>query len=444
MKVLKRIQSLDILRGVAMLGLVFLHAFEQLGINEIKGIFDLPIYIFLPVAIILYLGAWRGFFLIISGASNAFGFYNSLKSGKDPNKLLVVRIAWGIVLFGHGVIIQIFWNPYQMRELFSGNFEAFMKFNGLLWSDAVEIIGLCLIFTSLLQYLLFFIKHKQKMWISIGIILGLAIGIFIITPFIGEYFLTKYGWDSLLKTKTFGGFRSFLLGLFIGEQEPLFPYLGTFLLGNAIGIVLHHPKVNKKNVQMVGYITGGIFIVAGVLVGGIRDNFKFEFVGALFTDWFLNIATGLQLWLITAFLYGFDFNDKAQSRIKHTKNLRRAGILAITIFTLQSLDLFPRWILSLIFKPLGIDFLFGSLSMGYCFLASFVVLWYWYMIVWLWSKINFIGSFDWLFIMFRQWISGLKVNWRDPINSREIIFNPELIFVKDPNEIEEEDSRIIS
>ena len=83
---MKRIQSLDILRGIGMLGLVFMHVFEQVGWINITTMFEKEWYVWLPLGLFMYFASWKGVFLLISGVANAYGFQKAIENGKDKVK----------------------------------------------------------------------------------------------------------------------------------------------------------------------------------------------------------------------------------------------------------------------------------------------------------------------------------------------------------------------
>ncbi len=441
---MKRIQALDILRGFAMLGLVFMHAVEKVGYNSVvANIFDQPWYIFVPLGLIMYFASWRGLFLIISGAGSAFSFQKAVEKGRSPHLILIRRIIFSILIFAFGVVIQFFFNPYTgLYYIFTGDFAG-ISWTTLTWSDAVQIIAIGLLVSSIIHYCFLVFKkgsdHPLK-WISIATFLVLMAFIFISKPYVIQVLLDKVGFTSVNQIWQYvdsfsEGMRWMPFALLIGRQEPIFPYMATFFLGCAVGIALTHPKVSKKRTLLVGYGSGMTFIIVAIFVGFFKDNF---YVGTdiIPTDWFLYLGTGIQLWVITTFLWIFDFAKNSQKVTKYTKTIRKAGIISLTIFSLQSLDFFPRWVLM---KITGLDFLGngGSLSIGNALLAGIVVLGFWIGIITLWSLVNFTLSIDWLFDIIRQLFSGQKINWKDPMQSREIIQNAKIIFERESVTIEE-------
>ena len=440
---MKRIQSLDILRGIGMLGLVFMHVFEQVGWINITTMFEKEWYVWLPLGLFMYFASWKGVFLLISGVANAYGFQKAIENGKSPHKVLIQRLLWAIVLFFQGVLIQVFFNPWiglynVFRTKFLGNTGLVLwDISGLQWSDAVETIAVSIFISTIIQYLLTLGKKKSKSWVAIGVFLILTVTVFVLTPYTITKIIDFFGWTSVTAIKSaainnFGDrIRWLSLAIFIGHQMPLMPYLAIFFLGTGIGIALTNPKISKKPTLIVGYSLGMLFVVVAILLAAIKHDFSVGF-GIIPNTWFLLLATGIQVWALTTFLWVFDFAKKAQRRTKYTKIFRKAGLLSLTIFSLQSLDFFPRWILTVIYASFGQEINFTghnvNLGLGHTFLISIIVLLYWIGIILLWGLVNFTLSFDWLFEILRRLSSGQKINWKDPMRSREIIKKAEIVF----------------
>ncbi len=430
-----------------MLGLVFMHAFEKCGYKVMANIFDYPIYVVATLGLILYFASWRGFFLLISGVGSTFSFQKAMENGKSPHILLIKRVFWSIVLLLQGMWIQVFWNPYNgfYGVFFGQTGMDVINLGGLQWSDAVQTIAVGLLITSLIQYLLVISlkKLKHRMWIMIGVNLTLAVVTFAITQTVINGVLNHFGWTEITAVKyqsveNFGDRLKWMFyAILVGEQEPLLPYLSAFFIGDAVGIFLTMPQATKKNMIFGGLGLGGGFIIISVILGAVTG---FPFAFAILPDmWFFILGTGIQVWALMLFLWVFDYSKGAQKLTKYTKIVRKAGILSLTIFTLQAIDYLPRVFLTVgsgIFSLLGIgqplDFLSngGNLNMGAAFLAAFLVLFFWIGLIGLWEKINYALSFDWIFEILRQLVSGGKINWKDPLLSREIIYNAEIAITR--------------
>ena len=432
---MKRIQALDILRGIAMLGLVFMHAVEKVGHYTVVGdIWNQPWYIFLPVGLIMYFASWRGLFLMISGAGSAYSFQKAVEKGTSPHILLVRRLCWSILLFFHGIFIQVFWNPYYgLYYVFQGGTgSSVWNLAGLQFSDAVQTIAVSLFISSIIQYLYVIGKEPNKIWLTVAMFLYLTFVVFGLKNYVIHGILDRFPWQQYVALDNPRDRMLWMaLAILIGEQEPLFPYMASFFIGCAIGLFLTYNHITKKKTLIVGYSSGLAFIFVAMLVGAFKDNFSVNF-GIIPNDWFLYLATGTQLWVITSFLWIFDFSKKAQKLTKYTKTIRKAGILSLTIFTFQSLDFFPRRFLTFISQVFGAGTNFvsngGHLSMGNSFITGFVVLVFWIVLILIWGLINYALTVDWLFEILRQLISWQKINWKDPLQSRDIIYKSEIVF----------------
>ena len=447
---MKRIQSLDVLRGICMLFIVAMHTFMKVGWhnigNVINNMSEYPWYVLAPLGVLSFIATWRGLFMLISGIASIYGFQKAIQQGKSPHIILIKNILWAIILFIQGLAIQVLWNPYTGFYRMALGIVDFQEFLGhLRWSDAVESIAISLAISSIIQYFLCLGKKRDKYWISISVYLVLMIAILVSYTFVVNSILnaTEFTEVSQIKHGTINNFRDRIrllgLALLIGEQQPLFPHLAAFFLGNAFGIALTRPELNKKWFLRIGILVGLVIVVAAFFVGFFVEDF--EIVTTVVPNlWYFLASLGIQTLFFILFMHLFDFSKKAQKRVKNTKIIRKAGILSLTIFSLQSIDFIPRFILYV--GSLGLSDIYGidppinflsnsgSYGIGAALLASFVVLFFWIGIITLWEKINFALSFDWIFTVFRNLLSGRKMNWKDPMHSQDIIYNPESIFHK--------------
>ncbi len=452
---MKRIQSLDVLRGIAMLFMVAMHAFMKVGWQNIGDVLNnlsaYPWYVLVPLGIFSFISTWRGLFLLISAMLAIYGFQSAILQGKSPHITLLKYISWAVILFIQGMAIQVLWNPYTGFYRMALGVVDFQEFLGQLrWSDAVETIALTIAISSIIQYFLCLGKKRYKYWISISVYLALMVAVLALNKFIVNAILNATEFTDLrqIKNGTIENFgdRVRLLGLalLIGEQQPLFPFLATAFLGNAFGVALTRPNLEKKWFIRIGFLVGLSIIIAAVFVGFFIEHF--EIVTTIVPNlWYFLASLGAQTWVFILFLHLFDFSKKAPKRLRSTKIFQKAGILSLTIFSLQSIDFIPRFLLyggSLGLSDLygigtPIDFLNngGSYGVGAALLAAFVVLFFWMGIISLWEKINFALSFDWIFSIIRNLLSGRKINWKDPMHSRDIFLNSESIFQEEISSI---------
>ena len=111
---MKRIASLDILRGFSMLALVMFHAIEKtLQAGVVSNIYNLPPLQFIAFGLVFYFASWRGLFLLISGAANMYSYEQSLNKGTNAGKLFRDKLLGSVILLLWGAIVQVLFNPYS-------------------------------------------------------------------------------------------------------------------------------------------------------------------------------------------------------------------------------------------------------------------------------------------------------------------------------------------
>ena len=91
-------------------------------------------------------------------------------------------------------------------------------------------------------------------------------------------------------------------------------------------------------------------------------------------------------------------------------------MISLTVFWLEIYDLLPKFFLNIFFGSVtGINFLehaFGYGQLIYAALvAVFSMLWY-DVLIRIWGKINFIGSFEWFMIRLQSFVSKQELSSR--------------------------------
>ncbi len=127
------------------------------------------------------------------------------------------------------------------------------------------------------------------------------------------------------------------------------------------------------------------------------------------------LQLGGQIHAIGVTLIVVEYSNKAEkfARSFPVKYLRRWSILALSVFVLQIFELFPRWIITLLLSSLfsvEINLLHHGVINNVLLIipiAIFVVLCY-DLLLWLWSKIDFICSLEWIIINFQSLIVQRK------------------------------------
>jgi hypothetical protein len=320
-----------------------------------------------------------------------------------------------MLLFTHGIWIQIFWNPYIFPKL---------ELSYVQWSDAVELLAICMFITSIIYLILTLGKGKTKHFRNAVIFFCLMILTFILTSYISEWVtistgLTPSSIQSFPSTSTKERMRMLGLALLVGHQEPLFPYFGVYCLGSILGILLSQPHLPKKKTLLFGYGTGFGFILGGLLVLVFKEHSVIPEAFMIPPLWLLIIFTGMQIIIFFLLLHYFEFSAKILHRARYTRNIRRAGMLCLTIYTFQIFDIIPRWILT---QLTNYDFITRfQVSAELAILCGGVTVIFWILVLKVWGLLRNYFTMDWVFHLAKNLIQWKKINWKDPLSQETII-----------------------
>ena len=204
----KRIWELDAFRGICVLGMVLVHLTYDL--TALYRVVD-----WVTPNWFNFVQTWGGvLFLLISGISATLGRHS---------------VRRGLVVFGSGMVIT---------AVTVGMYLLGMANRGIIiYFGVLQCLGLCMILWPLFR--------KMPWWALTAIGAAMAIfGLWLMNqPPVDTYWLMPFG----LPWPTF----------YTSDYFPIFPHLGFFLLGAALGRTVYHhketllPRVNEKNPLLV-------------------------------------------------------------------------------------------------------------------------------------------------------------------------------------------------
>ena len=98
---MKRFASLDFLRGIAIMMMLFVHQIaDMLDIDGLIAQIDyVPLANILALVIIPFIGGLAGFFLLVSAISNAISMTKFLMKGKSASDLALKQFLGGFILY---------------------------------------------------------------------------------------------------------------------------------------------------------------------------------------------------------------------------------------------------------------------------------------------------------------------------------------------------------
>lgn len=408
MNMTKRYISLDVIRGFAILSIIFLHSCFAHYRDITKIDFDNPP---LSVTIIGFLLMWSGLFAMVSMIANTSTQLSRLKEGLINKKTLLYYLFSGgvlIILFHYfyflllGPVVLDFENNNHKYSLISGFLHnGFFDFNladRFFYNSSLSMIGWNLVIIGVILY--FLLKRYGNDLIKITKFIGIIGALIIFLSIIRIPLFPLV--DQVKQNQNF--FVSALFNLLINKNDPLLPYLGFGLFGSMIGLLINFETRKKKIIKYLG-ITASAWMVLGLISYRLFPDTMLE--RSIDGLWFsiMLVQLGLFIWFIVAALLFFDYKkeEKRDRAARQFKWVRQFGVVSLTVFMLETplgeitakiwSNLLPGWDLSI-----NSVMLFG--------LFNILV---WFFIVQLWWIARFKYSFEWLTVKIFEKI-GRKSN----------------------------------
>jgi len=461
---MERFASIDFQRGLAIWLMVFLHVFNHLYdiswidpatlFNEVH--WSLAI-LFLLMA---FLGAWAGYFVLISGIVTSMTAFKRAKAGSTPWNICIKRIINGIGILIAGRLTEAFgYYGYFGRVIQSGQnlltlspwidpYSVSAIWRRIFMLEALQIIGWAEIIHAIVLFFLLLNHGEKKSLRNIMILLIITLAIFIASPFVWNYvdnldwktppydllvyYLRDtspyhYTWPSEALQSVNASFSTYLYVLIAGDLYPFFPFLTTTFIGSIVGIFLSMDKPPRRTPLYLGLGVLAIFIAA-VLHIFFDPNFDITFERP--NMGFYLILLGCQLGCVAILLRLVEFRGRGEKFGNRSiiKYFRKWGIIAMTMFSLQIYMLVPRAIFYPIFDSIyGLNvvseqfnrFIHYPLAEVWVFGFAFVTILAFDFLLWLWSKVNYTGSYEWIITKVTSG-KGLKASV-SRLNHKEII-----------------------
>lgn len=370
----KRLVSMDMLRGWAILLMVVFHVFLNVSDLVTADILAVGIGKLILIAFIAIFIHWQTFFMMISAVVHWFTMSKMLKNGQSLGKIFLKQLIFGFALYVFGFLREPFLSPWGLtaRYFWSGGI-----FQGGVWSwdqwvfiyraETLSAIGLSVMITAVLFVglsLLNKIKAQEKIQslIKVLILAGLVAVFVFLAPamhiwaknFTG---VNLYAGDSYMYAglDTNGGYYNrWLINSIAGLEFPLFPNFSCFLVGCIFGVLLSQEKPEKRILKYTTII-GAVLTLGGAAYWLFIDDFIHTLnVGFhLHPTGFVLFSIGLQMIIISIALRMYEFNHKMldenrqRKMIKLSRWIRRWGVFALTIFVFNIIEIIPRGLVTI-------------------------------------------------------------------------------------------------
>ncbi|MHA1728737.1 MAG: acyltransferase family protein [Promethearchaeota archaeon] len=418
---MKRVISLDFIKGVAILGVIMFHATGFYVLDDVDNMLNsldpLILIISVPLGMI---GTWAGFFFLISGFLTVYTAYPGFKKGKNRKEIFLKGFITNIAIIVIHYIFVIFFmhSPFYGEPLYSLFTGSLVKrqlvgfsFDLLFYNSALFLIGIGGLVVNILTVCfskwIIDDKNNRIYWIFTII----AFIIMIIFPFL-ESLLNPIITNNLDAGNYFFALLIFSL---VGPRFGILPFIAYSLYGAVFGLMMVRNTPWSK-IKKIGFILGAFYIFAGIIssvIIGIPD-----FSRPVFPINLNLLDLGVMLWIMTFAIRLFEFRTHKERLIlvEKTKTIRKFGMLTLTIFVYDSLlEALVVYILDFIAPGIMDNIVFGVLV--YIPLIMFL----WLVILHFWERTNFKYSFEWLFAITVAKVSGRS---SQKINFRQNLYNP--------------------
>ncbi|MGC9365305.1 MAG: acyltransferase family protein [Fidelibacterota bacterium] len=430
-----RIYTFDIVKGIAILFVIPLHALiYQVGESN-PGLFE-PIIsglsreIMIMLAPIIILSLWGPIFTQITGANIAYGFLKVYQRNPNESSAYILRRILAAVLLIFVSRTAVF--------VFEGGLIGFDSFDNLdsglrYYADTLDSIALTNILVPLLILLIINRIKVRKLkksgvntdetvkpryiYIGLGIVTALW---FLFTPVVQALkpyihsVSEKHNWKLLLllySKMTTGRFR-------------FFPILGFGYVGGIVGTAIFF----REKFRDLRKYTGLFFALA--LIAFVVWCFLVENpVGNVATDDNSNmlqiLVLGAMTFALVLMLGRYDYcpQEVRSKRIERTLFVRRFSMVTLTIYIMEYLLAYGVYHIFEQFWETAVGYVdeMPVLNWGITQIVTFilVICVIWIVIVRLWEKVDFAGSLEWVTLK----LGALFLRQHHVrINSRQILY----------------------
>ena len=432
---MKRFVSLDFLRGAAIIIVLFFHMLQVVWNYEgvLAAGFPWPYW---PLVIFLgFLGQFNVLFIVLSGLVNTISIDkqwrkfmkqnpNADQKRTMTNKILKSQIIRGLFILAMAYVYGILLDRLPLNYVKQVSDPVVQSMGGFYSTNVLHAIAWGVIISAFV-YTWLLSREKGQAWISKRFLL-VVLFMLVLTPFmitlsrIFPHFYDSWTTRSLGLNIVY----LFVNSIFRGTT-PLFPFAVFGVVGALIGCRISSGNIRKSYatkwfIGLVVVFVSGFLVyllrVAGLhlLLGVESGTLLYYFVASVYDVGEKLMVLGGSLLLILIVLYVIDVRGKIKGFIQRTVFVRRFGLVSLTVFSLQ-------WVVALflvgyhsINNAITGDttpFLLSNFAAGWFgfenapgLTAWELVFWFsitlviWHILLWLWEKVGYKGSFEWLMI----------------------------------------------
>jgi surface polysaccharide O-acyltransferase-like enzyme len=385
----ERIQSLDMLRGLAVMLIILFHSSIYNFANIHRLDFSHPPII---VVLISFMGLWGGMFIIYSMSLNTL-MLGSATRGNMSFKPFYFLILAGLFYMVVHFILNLFlgrWNVDFVNNQPILTETAYLLRNGSLTAPAsiklfdgssVGTIGMNLIILSIVLYLNFRKGSMDKTGHFL-LFAGAAGTLIMLFSFVRVYLFPFFAGQ----IESGHYFAGILLSFLLANPYPLLPYLAYGIFGIMIGLMIYQGKDRLLKRAMVPV---GLFF----LVYGITGMMSFDKTISK-PDYFWYFKTNFELGLFILMIVLCRFYPSPGSPVMlRLVIIQWFSRVSLTIYLLETTVSEVLWIAGLRLFPGWNDTINGCLVFGA------VNILFWTVVLFFWRRVNFKYSLEYFWVI---------------------------------------------
>ncbi len=438
---MKRVLSLDFLRGIAIIGVLLFHVLniafavrvEEIG-NALDGSGSVDFYWYILAPVLLVLGAFNGLFLMISTASNAISVHKQWERAMEKEipkdgafrSIFVSQLIRGALIWVFGYLSETI-----LATLLGGYMEylvdgvpflpeefGWQLIEGFYFYNILYTIGISIVLTSFIQllYLKNSISRKNLSVFLLVVIVGCTAALPVVREIFHEFGISDNFSNNLLAAPWWEWVLRLVGAPILGRLTPLIPFFSCAAAGLLLAININAGAITPGFIRKAFY-TGLLFVQASFVVG---IAFGFDLGSRERVVFYQTFILGLEIMSLMLLFYLIDFRKKTRKDvfIKYTVWIRRFGVMTLTLWMLQYFMVFPVMLIEWI---TGWPVIEGGLVEPQLVIVLLLLFLMWHAILWTWEKAKFKGSFEWLTSLV---LSG-KRSSGDRMEIQGVLRNPE-------------------
>lgn len=328
----KHYDSLDFLRGLGIFFVLILHT----SFYFYQDIYDVDLNNPSPIITVIgFLLMFAGLFAIVSGISHTVSFLNYGR--ENPRKRLGYMLGQGALLLVIAYLYFIFTGPgiihFETRSMDESLFVALIRqgsfqpltFDRLFYIDSLVMIGVNVIFISLLLFGLKKLLDKPKVHIFVLIMAT----VFMVVSYIRIPLYEVY----LEARQEKNYWLIFLLNWLVNKNNPIFPFLAFGMFGVWVGLLLKHNPV-KGLVKWILPVSLG-YLGAGIAGYILTPETMLE--RAIDPTWYFIKVMQIGLFLLMVLLAMLFFDQEKKRSCFVFAFFKRFGVAGLTPFFLEQI-----------------------------------------------------------------------------------------------------------